>query len=367
MFDLSRGVPDLVHLEIGEPDFPTPSHIIEAAKNALDEGHTRYTPNAGDPELLKRISEKLSKDNKIEADPKSQIMVSSGAMQAISSTILVTINPGDEVLIPDPGYESFSRQVIFAGGIPVAVQVKQEDLFRLNPGALEEAMTRKTKMIIINSPSNPTGAMMTRKDLEGVAELAQRRDLLVVADEIYEKLIYDGMEHVSIASLPGMSDRTITVYSFSKTYAMTGWRVGYAVGPTPIMKEMTKIQEFSVSCAAAVCQRAALAALDGPQDCVKEMVSEYARRRDFMYKELTELEQLTCVKPKGAFYLFPDVSGTNMRSEEASEFLLKKGKVVTVPGVAFGKCGDDFIRLSLGNSMENLEIAARRIRGALEN
>lgn len=362
MYDLALGVEGLVHLEIGEPDFSTPQHIIDAAKRALDEGHTHYTPNAGYKDLREQIAKKVLEDNGIEARPESDIIVTAGAMQAISSAILVTIDPGDEVLIPDPGYESFSRQVKFADGVPVPVQVKEEEEFRLNPKGVEKAITKKTKMIVVNTPSNPTGSVMAQEDLEGIAELAKQHDLLVLSDEIYEKILYDGAKHHSIASFPDMADRTITVFAFSKTYAMTGWRVGYAVGPKPIVKEMTKIQEFYVTCAPSICQRAALAALEGSQDCVREMLHEFSRRRDFMYNELTQLKRLSCVRPKGAFYLFPNIAGTGLRSEETAKILLEKGKVVTAPGRAFGKHGDNFLRISLGTSIQNLKSAAERIR-----
>ncbi len=265
MYDLALGVGGLVHLEIGEPDFSTPQHIVAAAKKALDEGYTRYTPNAGYRDLRESVSRKVSRDNGIEADPESEIIITSGAMQAISAATLVTINPGDEVIIPDPAYESFVRQTRFASGIPVPVQVKEEDEFRLTPEKVEQAITKRTKMIIINSPANPTGSVMSKNDLEGIAELAIRHNLLVLSDEIYEKILYDGSRHYSIASFPGMKERTITVFAFSKTYAMTGWRVGYAVAPKSIVGEMTKLQEFYVTCATSICQRAALAALEGPK------------------------------------------------------------------------------------------------------
>ncbi len=364
MYELASGMEGLIHLEIGEPDFPTPPHIVEAAKRALNEGYTHYSPNAGDLELRKRIAEKVYRENKFEADPNSEIIVTCGAMQAVSSAILVTVNPGDEVIVPDPGYESFCRQVKFASGTPVSVEVKEEDDFRLSPTAVESAITEKTKTIILNSPSNPTGSVMTRKDLEGLAEIVQRHNLLVISDEIYEKITYDGAEHVSFASLPGMADSTITVFAFSKTYAMTGWRVGYAVGPKAIIGEMTKIQEFYVTCAPTVCQRAALAALEGDQSCVREMVQGYRNRRDFLYDQLDKIGNFTCVKPKGAFYLFPNIAQSGMRSEEVSQLLLNRAKIMTAPGKAFGEHGDNFIRMSLGTSMENLRVAAERLRGA---
>jgi len=365
MYDLALGVGGLVHLEIGEPDFSTPQHIVAAAKKAMDEGYTRYTPNAGYGELRESVSRKVLKDNEIEADPESEIIITSGAMQAISSATLVTINPGDEVIIPDPAYESFVRQTRFASGIPVPVQVKEEDEFRLKPEKVEQAITKRTKMIIINSPANPTGSVMSKNDLEGIAELAIRHNLLVLSDEIYEKMLYDGARHYSIASFPGMKERTITVFAFSKTYAMTGWRVGYAVAPRRIVGEMTKIQEFYVTCATSICQRAAIVALEGPQDFVTGMVAEFKRRRDFMYDEIGRMRGFSCVKPKGAFYLFPNVSRTELRKDDPAKDLLEKCKVVTAPGRAFGGYGGDYVRISLASSMDNLRTASKRMMEGL--
>jgi len=365
MYDYALGIEGLVHLEIGEPDFPTPQHIVDAAKKALDEGYTRYTPNAGYKDLRESISRKLITDDKIEADPETEIIVTSGAMQALSSALLVTINPGDEVIIPDPAYESFVRQTRFAGGLPVRVAVREEDEFRLKPEEVEKAVTKKTKMIIINSPANPTGSVMLREDLQRIAELATDHNLIVLSDEIYEKMLYDGSQHYSIASFPNMRDRAITVFALSKAYAMTGWRVGYAVGPKKIIEEMVKLQEFYVTCATSICQRAAIAALDGPQNCVSDMVAEFKRRRDFMHSQLTKLQGVSCVKPKGAFYLFPNISRTNLRKDDPARGLLEKCKVATAPGIAFGEHGRNYIRISLASSMDNLRTAAKRMVAGL--
>lgn len=365
MYDLALGKEGLVHLEIGEPDFPTPQHIVDAAKKALDEGYTQYTPNAGYLDLRESICRKLMVDNKIEADPNTEVIVTIGAMQAISSALLATINPGDEVIIPDPAYESFVRQTRFAGGIPVPVEVREEDEFRLKPEEVEKAITDKTKMIIINSPANPTGSVMHKDDLAGIAELATDHDLLVLCDEIYEKMLYDGAQHHSIATFPEMKDRAITVFAFSKSYAMTGWRVGYAVGSKRIIGEMVKLQEFFVTCATSIAQRAAIAALEGPQDGVSQMVSEFKRRRDFMYDQITKIRGITCVKPKGAFYLYPNTSKSNLRQDDPASDLWKKCGVVTAPGTAFGDHGKNYIRISLASSMENLKTAASRMQAEL--
>jgi len=361
MYDLALGVEGLVHLEIGEPDFSTPPHIVEAAKKALDEGYTHYTPNAGYLDLRESVSRKVHRDNGLDADPESEIIITAGAMQAISSAILVSIDPGDEVILPDPGYESFVRQTRFADGIPVPVEVREEDEFRLKPESVEEAITKRTRMIIINSPGNPTGAVMLKEDLEGIADLAKRHDLLVLSDEIYEKMLYDGVKHYSIATFPGMEERTVTVFALSKTYAMTGWRLGYAIGPKTIVKEMTKLQEFYVTCATSICQRAALAALEGPQDFVRDMVANFRQRRDFMYDQITRIQGMSCVKPKGAFYLFPNISGTKLRKDDPAKDLLEKCQVVTAPGSAFGNHCQSYVRISLASSMDNLRTASKRM------
>jgi len=365
MNESSLRIADTIHLEIGEPDFPTPQHIVDAAKKALDEGYTRYTPNAGYLDLRESISRKVLRDNGIEADPGTDVIVTSGAMQAIFSALLVTINPGDEVIISDPGYESFVRQTRLAGGVPVRVAVREEDEFRLKPEEVERAVTRKTKVVIINSPANPTGSVMLKDDLKGIAEIATDHKLLVLSDEIYEKMLYDGAEHHSIASFPDMQSRTITVFALSKTYAMTGWRVGYAVAPERIVREMTKLQEFYVTCATSICQRAAIAALDGSQDFVSKMVTEFKNRRDFMYDQITELKGVSCIKPKGAFFLFPNVSGTSLRKDDPAMDLLEKCKIATAPGSAFGEHGKSYVRISLASSMDNLKTAAERMAAGL--
>lgn len=366
MYDRASGVKDATHLEVGEPDFQTPSHIVEAAKKALDEGYTHYTPNRGYKDLRESIARKLWKENRIDANPESEILVTVGAMQALSMSILCTVNPGDEVILPDPSYTNYEGQIVFADAIPVPVEDKEENEFKLMPEDVEKAVTKRTKMIMVNTPANPAGAMMDKADLEGIAGIAERYDLLVLSDEAYEKLVYDGAKHYSIASLPGMKERTISLFTFSKTYAMTGWRIGYIVSNKEIIDEMAKVQEYYVSCASAVSQRAALAALEGPQDCIKEMVEEYEKRRNFLHKELNKIDKISCIKPKGTFYVFPNISKTGLRSQEVANLLLEKGKVVTSPGIAFGKYGDNFLRLSFATAMNQLKEAVKRIGAALE-
>jgi len=361
IFDLARGVPDLIHFEIGEPDFQMPSHVAEAAIQALKEGFTKYTPNAGLEELRIAISEKVEHENAIETDPQSEIMVTAGAVNALSLSILSTINPGDEVVIPDPGYVSFAALVLLAEGVPVYVPLRETNNFRMTTYDVARAINKKTRMIITNSPSNPTGGMQSKEDLKGIAELALDNNLLVTSDESYERLVYPGNEHFSIAALPGMHDRTISIFSFSKTYAMTGMRIGYMTGPTTLIRQMTKLQEHYVSCVNAVAQKAAVAALRGPQDSVTDMLAEYTRRRDLLIDGLNETRVISCRKPAATFYAFPNITKTGYDSRTIAQKLLTEAKVVTVPGNAFGKNGEGYIRFSFATKIDNIKKAIERI------
>lgn len=362
IFDSARGVPDLIHFEIGEPDFQMPNHVTEAAIQALKEGFTRYTPNAGLEELRIAISEKLKRENGLDSDPQSEIMVTAGAVNALSLSILSTVNPGDEVVIPDPGYVSFAALALLADGVPVYVPLREKNNFRLTADAVEKIVSHKTRMIIVNSPSNPTGGIELKQDLEGIAQLAIDNDLLVLSDESYERIVYPGNQHFSIASLPEMHDRTISIFSFSKTYAMTGMRVGYMAGPAPLIRQMTKLQEHYVSCVNTIAQKAALAALRGPQSHVAEMLAEYTRRRDLLIDGLNETRLITCNKPAGAFYAFPNISKTGYDSKTMSQKLLTEARVVTVPGVAFGESGEGYMRISFATNIDNIKKAIDRIR-----
>ncbi|TFG12375.1 pyridoxal phosphate-dependent aminotransferase [Candidatus Thorarchaeota archaeon] len=366
MYNLSLGDTEAIHLEIGEADFPTPRFIIEAAKRAMDEGFTGYTPNSGYLDLRAAISEKLERENSMIANPASEIIVTSGAMQALSLAILVTVNPGEEVIIPDPGYESFSRQVKFAGGVPIPVPVREKNNFSFDSSELAQAISGKSKMIIINTPSNPTGGMMKKAELREIADLAEQHDLLVLSDEIYEKIVYNGEEHVSIASISGMEERTVTIFGFSKSHSMTGWRVGYAVGNSKIVEEMNKIQEFYVTCASSISQRAALAALQEGNKSVSEMVTQLQQRRDFLHEELCRHDMIHSTKPVGAFYLFPNIAKFGRPSTDAAKFLYENASVVTVPGVAFGEHGDKHLRLCFAKSKTDLQAAVERIHTALD-
>lgn len=362
IFDLARGVPDLIHFEIGEPDFQMPNHVTEASIQALKAGFTKYTPNAGLEELRVAISEKLKGENGLDINPQSEIMVTAGAVNALSLSILSTINPGDEVVIPDPGYVSFAALVLLADGVPVYAPLHEKNDFRLTVDDVQKAVSKKTRMIVINSPSNPTGGMELKEDLNGIAQLAIDNDVLVLSDESYERIVYPGNHHFSIASLPEMHDRTISIFSFSKTYAMTGMRVGYMTGPATLIRQMTKLQEHYVSCVNAVAQKAALAALRGPQNCVADMLAEYTRRRNLLIDGLNETHLITCRKPAGTFYAFPNITRTGYDSKAIAQKLLTEAKVVTVPGVAFGEAGEGYIRLSFATSVDNIKEAISRIR-----
>ncbi|MGO9645157.1 MAG: pyridoxal phosphate-dependent aminotransferase [Candidatus Bathyarchaeia archaeon] len=361
IFDQARGIPDLVHLELGEPDFRIPDHATEAAIQALSEGFTKYTPNAGIEDLRQAISEKLKRENEIDADSNGEIMVTAGAMEALSLSILCTVDQGDEVLIPDPGYVSYLAHVLLAGGVPIFVPLREQNDFRMRAEDIESLITKKTRMIIVNSPSNPTGAVELQEDLKGIADLAQHHDLLVLSDEPYERLVYKGNVHHSIAALPGMLERTVSIFSFSKTYAMTGMRIGYIASGRELIQQMIKMQEHYVGSINSPAQKAAIAALRGPQTCVANMLSEYTRRREILIDGLNDTGVITCKKPAGTFYAFPNITKTGFDSETFAEKLLREAKVVTVPGVAFGNNGKGHLRLSFATSMDNVIEAVKRI------
>jgi aspartate/methionine/tyrosine aminotransferase len=351
----------LVHLELGEPDFRIPDHATDAAIQALSEGFTKYTPNAGIEDLRQAISEKLKRENEIDADSNGQIMVTAGAMEALSLSILCTVDQGDEVLIPDPGYVSYVAHVLLAGGVPKFVPLREQNDFRMRADDIENHITKKTRMIILNSPSNPTGAVELQEDLKGIADLAQHHNLMVLSDEPYERLVYKGNVHHSIAALPGMLERTVSIFSFSKTYAMTGMRIGYIASGRELVQQMIKMQEHFVGSINSPAQKAAIAALRGPQTCVADMLNEYTRRREILIDGLNATGVITCKKPAGTFYAFPNITRTGYDSKTLAIKLLTEAKVVTVPGVAFGKYGEGHIRLCFATNIENINEAVRRI------
>jgi len=355
---------DVISLAAGEPDFPTPEHIKKALYKAVEENFTYYTSSAGIPELREALAKKLNRENKIPCNA-SEVVVTPGAKQAIFNAVLSVVERGEEVIIPEPCWVSYAPIVKMAEGKPVFIETKAEDGFRIDTDLLKKKATSKTKLLIINSPSNPTGAVLTRKNLEEIADVAIDKNFFVLSDEIYEKIIYEN-EHVSMASLNGMKERVITINGLSKAYSMTGWRVGYACANREIISAMTNMQSHSASNATSFVQKAAVAAVTGSQDCVRDMVSEFKKRRDALVKLLNEIENVACTKPEGAFYAFPDFSHHEKDSVKLANHLLENAKVATIPGAAFGKSCAGNIRLSYAASMKNIEEGVSRIRKALK-
>ena len=365
LFDLAQGKKGLVSFGIGEPDFVTPTHIREAAKKALDEGYTRYTPNLGFSEFRKALAIKLNQKNKISVTPE-EVVVTSGGTEALFFAFYILINPGDEIIIPDPGFVTYESQVYFAGGTPVHFPLWGENNFHPDLEELKNCITPQTKAILLNSPSNPTGASFNKEELFAIAQLAQEKDLFVISDELYEDIVYDGREHISIASLPGMKEKTISIFGFSKSYAMTGWRLAYLAAPLNLVKEIAKLLQNTAVCANSVAQRAGQAAIQGSQDCVKEMFTAYNERRNVLAKGLNEIQGLSCHAPEGTFYVFANIKETGMSAEELSMYLLEECKVVTVPGTAFGRQGEGYIRLSFATSLDMVKEGIARIKKGIE-
>jgi aspartate/methionine/tyrosine aminotransferase len=362
MFELAKDYDNVVNLCIGEPGFTTPGNIINAAKKALDDGYTKYTSNAGVIELRRALARKFKIDNGIDADPDNSLIVTTGAGEAIILTLLALINDGDEIIIPDPSWPNYLGHIATAGGKVVPVTTYEEDGFILKADAVKKAVTDKTKVIIVNSPSNPTGAVMTKEELIEIGKIAKENDIIVISDEPYEKIIYDGLTHFSLASLEEFKDNVVTINSFSKTYAMTGWRVGYANGPQHIIKAMVKLQENLSSCVNSVAQQACIEAISGKQDAVHKMVEEYKSRRNILIKGLNELEGVSCIVPKGAFYAFANIKALDMSSEDAAKAIIKEVQVVTTPGSAFGSAGEGYLRLSFASNTEDIIEALSRFK-----
>ncbi|MFL5641143.1 MAG: pyridoxal phosphate-dependent aminotransferase [Chloroflexota bacterium] len=351
----------IIHLQIGEPDFDTPANVRGAAKDALDAGATHYPPFAGIPELREAIAADASARKGFEVDP-AQVFVTVGGKGVMLYAILGLVDPGDEVLVPDPGYPIYESLTRFVGATPVPVPIRMSNDFRLDVDELPSLITPQTRGIVVNSPANPTGGVLTRGDLERIAELAIEHDLWVLADEIYGRILYDGAEHVSIASLPGMAERTIVLDGFSKTFAMTGWRMGYAIVPQALSAMYGQLIINTISGVATFAQVGAVEALEGPQDDVDAMVIEFKARRDLVVNGLNAIPGIECLTPTGAFYVFPRIAGTGLSGADLAERLLHEAGVCVLPGSAFGIYGDDHIRISYANSQENLLEALRRIR-----
>ncbi len=363
-FSLASEMKDVISLGVGEPDFKTPWAIRDAGIKSLDRGHTWYTANAGLAPLQAEICRYLKRRVGLEYEPK-QVLVTVGGSEAIDLAVRALVDPGDEVLVPEPSFVCYGPVAELAGGVAVPIVTKEEDDFRLTPEALKAAITPKTKILIFPFPNNPTGGVMRREHLDGIAEVLRGTDIMVVSDEIYSELTYGG-RHVSISSIPGMRERTVVINGFSKAYAMTGWRLGYAVGPQPVIDAMTVIHQYAIMCAPTTSQLAAIEALKSCDDEVDEMAAEYDRRRRMVVMKLNKMG-LHCFDPGGAFYAFPCIRTTGMSSQEFCEKLLHAKKVAVVPGDAFGESGEGFVRISYSYSLEHLKEALKRIEEFIGN
>lgn len=363
-FDIASERKDVISLGVGEPDFDTPWHVREEGIYSLERGRTFYTSNSGLMELREEICKYLSRRINVEYNPKEEVIVTVGGSEAIDIGLRAMIDPGDEVLIPQPSYVSYEPCAILAGAKPVIIELKNENQFRLTAQELLEKITDKTKVLIMPFPNNPTGAVMEKSDLEQIAKICVEKDLFVMSDEIYSELTYCG-DHVSIASFPGMRERTIVINGFSKAYAMTGWRLGYACGPANIIAQMTKIHQFAIMCAPTTSQYAAVDALKNGDEDVKMMRESYNQRRRFLMNAFKEMG-LPCFEPFGAFYVFPDIREFNMTSEEFAYALLDAENLAVVPGSAFGDSGEGFLRISYAYSLAKLKVAMERIERFIE-
>jgi aspartate aminotransferase len=355
----------IIHLEIGEPDFDTPTNVRAAAKAAIDAGLTHYPPFAGLPDLRAAIAADTTERRGFAVEP-SNVFVTVGGKGVMVYAIMALVDPGDEVIVPDPGYPIYESITRFVGGTPVPIPIRMERDFRLDVDDLASLITPRTKLVEINSPANPTGGVLTRGDIERIAELALRHDLVVLSDEIYARILYDGAEHVSIASLDGMAERTILLDGFSKTYAMTGWRMGYAVVPDWLVRAYSQLIINTISGVTAFAQAGAIEALRGPQSDVEAMVAEFRARRDLVVDGLNAIPGVRCAKPQGAFYVFPDIAGTGLTGAQLADRLLQEAGVCVLAGTAFGGVGTNHIRISYANSRENLTEALTRIRAFVE-
>ncbi len=362
---LERQGKDIVHLEIGEPDFDTPKNIKDAAIKALNSGYTHYTPSAGMPELRQSIADYISKTRKLDVKPE-EVVVTPGGKPVMFFSILALVNPGDEVMYPNPGFPIYESMINFVGAKPVPIQLKEENEFGLDTEYVKKMITKKTKMIILNSPENPTGGIVTREQLKVVADsISGRNDVFVLSDEIYSRIIYEG-KHESITQFPGMKDKTILLDGFSKTYAMTGWRLGYGVMRKDLAEKVAQLMTNSNSCTCAFTQLAGVEALTGPQKEPERMDEEFRKRREVIVPGLNNIEGITCKKPHGAFYVFPNITGTGMDSRTLQDYLLNNAGVAALAGTSFGKYGEGYLRLSFANSIENIKKALERIAKAVK-
>ncbi len=359
-FDIAATMDDVISLGIGEPDFVTPEPILQAGIASLQRGETQYTSNSGILELREALAEHLERRYRVSYDPADEILITVGVSEALYLAMTATMNPGDEVIVPTPCFVSYQPEVIFAGGTPVELRTRVEDAFQARASDVEALITSKTKALLIGYPNNPTGAVMSRDNLQALAELAAAHDLLVISDEIYDRLVYGAHEHVCFAALPGMRERTITLGGFSKDYAMTGWRIGYAAGPSPVLQAMRKVHQYTIMSAPTTAQVAAVTALQAGEEHVARMVAEYDRRRRLIVDGLNELG-LATFEPLGAFYAFPSIAASGMDDETFAQRLLQEEKVAVVPGNAFGADGH-YVRCSYATAYEQIEQALERMQ-----
>jgi len=355
---------DVISLGPGEPDFCTPKHIVDFAKKKLDEGFTHYSPPAGRIEVRKAIAKKLKKDNKIKVDPE-EIIVTCGSQEALLLATLSLIDPGEKILVPNPGFLAYIPMVETVTGVPITVPLLEKDGFEFDTNKVKQLIDKRTRVLIVNSPSNPTGRILKKKTLEELADIAIEHDLIIFSDEAYEKFLYGKNKHISIGSLNGMKDHVITFQTFSKTYAMPGWRVGYAAGPKELIQSMTRIHMYCGLCSPTISQLAAMEALNGSQKCVEDMKKEYEKRRKLIVKRIEEIPKISCLEPEGAFYVFPNIKAMKMKSTEVVKLFLEKANVLAVPGTEFGRYGEGYIRMSYATSYEKIEEAMNRIENVV--
>lgn len=364
-FDIANEMENVISLSIGEPDFQTPWHIRDEGIRSLEKGKTWYTPNRGFAELREEIANYFDRKFNVKYDPSEQVLVTVGGSEAIDLAFRTLISKGDEVIIPQPSFVCYEPLAVMAEGTPVIINTKSEDHFRLKPDDLKAAITPKSKLLVLPFPNNPTGAIMTKEDLEEIAQIVVENDLLVLSDEIYSELTYGGMSHTSIASIDKMYERTVVINGFSKSYAMTGWRLGYALGPAPVIDQMTKLHQYGIMSAPTTAQYAAIEALKNGDRDIQKMRDEYDMRRRLVVDSFNSMG-LTCFEPLGAFYVFPCIKSTGLTSEEFCTSLIMKKQVAVIPGTAFGACGEGFVRVSYSYSLKHLKIALERIREFLE-
>jgi len=367
LFDLAQKASGVINFGIGEPDYDTPRFIGEAGKKAVDLGYTHYTPNAGFAELREAIAEKLRNENGMEVTAEN-VMVTSGSTIGLFLAVLALVDPGDEVLIPDPGFVAYEAAVLMVGGRPVRVPLSEDEDFRMLPEKVNELVTPRTKCIFLNTPSNPVGAVLEFSDVKGIAEVAMDNGVYVISDEVYEKFVYDEAKHYSIASIPGMEELAITVNSFSKTFAMCGWRIGYVVASKRLIDELIKLQQFTVVNAPSISQMACVEGLRNPETkkFVEEMVREYDRRRRYMVERINKIPGFRAKMPKGAFYVFANVKELGLKSMDLAEYILKEVAMATVPGSAFGPSGEGYLRFCYATSLKNIEEGLNRVERAVE-